>query len=350
MWRDGVVEAVLDAGELAEHRVAADVQPRVVDDAPASARPRRAPRRRATRVAGRDRGAGGEQRVRGLVPRPVQPVVERAAAGGELQRVLPLAVVRDDVGEVVARSAPAGRRRRSRRPARPRRRRAGGPARGRPSTPRSTPRAAARRRGRAPGPRRPRRRARPGCAARRGCRRARSTPSRTRWRSSSARSGSCAAHQASAASMLARSARAKARCSAWRALRTPAVDDAAAAANHAACASRRAVGQPGVRHRLERERADAVEQPVAGAAPSSSTITSERLASRPTTSIAADARHVERLEHGLDGRQRRAAGERRPAPTGRAGRRGTAARSSSRSSPSAPGGAPACGWPGRSAR
>ena len=30
---DGVVEAVLDAGELAEHRVAADVEPRVVDDA-----------------------------------------------------------------------------------------------------------------------------------------------------------------------------------------------------------------------------------------------------------------------------------------------------------------------------
>ena len=28
---DGVVEAVLDAGQLAEHRVAANVQPRVVD-------------------------------------------------------------------------------------------------------------------------------------------------------------------------------------------------------------------------------------------------------------------------------------------------------------------------------
>ena len=44
---DGVVEPVLDPGQLAEHRVAPDVQPRVVDDAPASARPGRAPRRRA---------------------------------------------------------------------------------------------------------------------------------------------------------------------------------------------------------------------------------------------------------------------------------------------------------------
>jgi len=38
--------------------------------------------------------------------------------------------------------------------------------------------------------------------------------------------------------MFDRSARANARCSAWRALRTPAVDPAAAAAYHAACASR----------------------------------------------------------------------------------------------------------------
>ena len=53
-----------------------------------------------------------------------------------------------------------------------------------------------------------------------------------------------------------------------------------------------ALGQPGVGHRFERERADAVEQPVPDGArrtSSSSTITSERLASRPTTSIAAAA-------------------------------------------------------------
>ena len=53
-------------------------------------------------VAGRDRGPRGEEPVRGLVPRPVQPVVERAAAIGQLQRLPELAVVRDDVGEVVA--------------------------------------------------------------------------------------------------------------------------------------------------------------------------------------------------------------------------------------------------------
>ena len=99
---DGVVEPVLEPGQLAEHRVAADVQPRVVDLPAASARPGRRPRRCALAVTGRDRGSGGEQPVRGLVPRPVQPVVERAAAIGQLHRSTELAVVRDDVGEVVA--------------------------------------------------------------------------------------------------------------------------------------------------------------------------------------------------------------------------------------------------------
>ncbi len=102
-------------------------------------------------VAGRDRGAGGEQPVGGLVPRPVEPVVERAAAIGQRERSTELAVVRHDVGEVVAGSVPAGRRRRSRRPARWRRRCGHGRARGDRSRPRSTPRAAARRPGRGRG-------------------------------------------------------------------------------------------------------------------------------------------------------------------------------------------------------
>ena len=42
---DGVVEPVLDPGQLAEHRLAADVQPRVVDRAQPVLRPDRAPRR-----------------------------------------------------------------------------------------------------------------------------------------------------------------------------------------------------------------------------------------------------------------------------------------------------------------
>ena len=41
--RDGIVEAALDARELAEHGVATDVEPGVVDDARAIAAPRRAP-------------------------------------------------------------------------------------------------------------------------------------------------------------------------------------------------------------------------------------------------------------------------------------------------------------------
>ncbi len=80
---DGVVEAVLDAGQLAEHRFAANVEPRVVDgsqpvldvidsvDA-------------ALLVTGGDRGSGGEEPVGGLIPRPVQPLVERVAAIGQL--------------------------------------------------------------------------------------------------------------------------------------------------------------------------------------------------------------------------------------------------------------------------
>ena len=71
--------------------------------------------------------------------------------------------------------------------------------------------------------------------------------------------------------------------------RAPRVDAAAASANHAAWAASRArSARP--RPSLERERADAVEQPVADEPRrSSSTMTSERLASRPTTSIAAEA-------------------------------------------------------------
>ena len=101
---DGVLEAMLDARELAEHRVAPDVQPRVVDgsepvlDLVAGVGG-------AIGVAGRDRCARGEERVRRLVPRPVEPVVERTGAGGQLQRLLPVAVMGDDVGEVVRAAA-----------------------------------------------------------------------------------------------------------------------------------------------------------------------------------------------------------------------------------------------------
>ena len=89
---DRIVEPVLDPGKLAEHRVAADVEPRVVDrpeplvNAITSLDGARA-------VTGRDRGAGGEQPVRGLIPRPVQFTVERAGAVGQLHRLTELAVV-----------------------------------------------------------------------------------------------------------------------------------------------------------------------------------------------------------------------------------------------------------------
>ena len=101
---DGVLEATLDARELAEHRVAPDVQPRVVDG-PEPVLDLVAGVGGAIGVAGRDRCARGEERVRRLVPRPVEPVEERPGARGQLQRVLPVAVVGDDVGEVVRAAA-----------------------------------------------------------------------------------------------------------------------------------------------------------------------------------------------------------------------------------------------------
>ena len=214
-------------------------------------------------VAGGDRGPGGEEPVRGLIPRPVQPVVERAAAIGQLHRPRELAVMRHDVGEVVTaarlqvdvvdRVGQFGRR--------------GDVVAGElevdPSMLRSTPRAAARRRGPArgrvaggiecrqdplrapavaehdPGPaeavddvereqRVVRRRSRP---ARRRC-----------WRARLGRR---------------RDARP------WRSLRTPGVDDRGRVREPCGVRGEGALGQPGIGHRFEREGADAVEQPVA---------------------------------------------------------------------------------------
>ena len=69
---DGVVESALDAGQFAEHRIAANVQPRVIDD-PQPALDLLDSFDAALFVIGRDRGASGEQPVGGLIPRPVQP-------------------------------------------------------------------------------------------------------------------------------------------------------------------------------------------------------------------------------------------------------------------------------------
>ena len=123
-----------------------------------------------------------------------------------------------------------------------------------------------------------------------------------------------------------RGARPGARCA------RPRVEDRGRVGEPRGVRGERALGQPGLGHRLERERADAVEQPVAA----SRVVVDdhERAAREPADHVdRRRRRHVERVEHGLD--RGRAARRRRtwPAPTGRAGRRGTAARSSTRSSP-----------------
>ena len=74
-----------------------------------------------------------------------------------------------------------------------------------------------------------------------------------------------------------------------------------------------ALGQPGLRHRVERERADAVEQPVARRAVVVDD--HERAAREPPDHVDRRRRgHVERLEDELDRGQRRAAGERGQRP------------------------------------
>ena len=68
--------------------------------------------------------------------------------------------------------------------------------------------------------------------------------------------------QVSAVSMLARSVRAKARYSPWAPLRTPSVERSGRRREPGRVGRRSLVGQPCLSHRFERERADAVEEPV----------------------------------------------------------------------------------------
>ena len=314
MWTTASSKRCSMPRELAEHRLAANVQPRVVDlcepvlDLVARVDG-------ALAVAGGDRGARREEPVRGLVPRPVELVVERVAAVGQLQRLAELAVVGDDVGEVVA-----ARACRSTSPIASASRRRGDvlagelEVTGRRLDPRR--RAAARSRGRGRGAASPaassaaRMPLRAAAVAeddprpaepvddveRRAADRApRSRPARRRcWRARPGRT---------------------ARCSAWRRCARPR-RRRGRGGEPRGVRGERAVGQPGLRHRLERERADAVEQPVATGAVVV-VDDHQRPAREPPDDVDRRRRgHVERLEHGLD---RRAAARRRrtwPAPTG----------------------------------
>ena len=331
---DGVVETVLDAGELAVDGLTAGVEPRVVDGLQPASYRRRTPLRRG-RVAGAVRGSRREQPVGGLVPWPVDRVVERGAAIGQVQRVLALdrhatrrrrgstaqrawrstssmvSASSDGLRDVVAGELEATGRRLDPR----------GEQEGVGSVS-------------WPGPRRRRRRVRPGSVARLGCRRARPTPNRTRWRWRARAADRVRALHVSAASMLARSVRAKARCSAWLPAAHTVGGGRGRVGEPRGVGGEGALGQSGVGHRFEREGADAVEQPVA-----------DRLSTRcrrrrsPASGLRAGRRRrsprppVPRAPRGrtpppVGVRRRR----RWRGPTGPAGRRGRAARSSIRSS------------------
>ena len=260
---DGIVEAVLDPGQLAEHRVAADVRATGRRPSAASAAPDRERAAARTRSPAEIAARAAKSQLAAWSQGRSSPLVERAAAIGQLH-------ARGRTRRDVRRrrrgsscSAPAGRRRRSRRPARSAAAMCSrassswsvdasihaasrsAPARSRLGAASPAASSAARIR----------------CAPRLSPRTIQAQPNPLTMPSAS--SGSCAALQARAASMLARSARAKARCSAWRPLRTPCVERAGRRGEPRGVRGEGGLGQPGLGHRLERERADAVEQPVA---------------------------------------------------------------------------------------
>ena len=355
---DGVVEPVLEPGQLAEHRLAADVQPGVLDLFQPALHPVGGVDG-ALLVTGRDRRSGGEQPVRGLVPRPVQRVVDGPAAIGELHRGAELAVMGDDVGEVVAAAGlqvgvvgrlgqlgrcgdvvageveVAGRR------LDPRREQEGvGSVPGRPGVAGQPP-------------------ARSGSVARPCCRRGRPRPSRTRSRCAAPASGRARRPRPvprrcwRARSGRRRGARLGGHCAhpRWRS-RRPRRTRRRAPRGRARRARRRswprartpgccpAAGTAPDGHRPDPAAASPVTSP--GRRPSPAT---GSRAGRPRRSPRLPARRA------LRGRTPPPAGAPRPrtwpAPRGRAGRRGTAGRSSTRWSTSATGGVPACGWSGR---
>ena len=102
----------------------------------------------------------------------------------------------------------------------------------------------------------------------------------------------------------------------------------------------RRLGLPSVSHRVEGERADAVEQPVSRAR-RRLIDDHERAGGQPAEHIdRGRGRHTECGEHELGRRQCARHRRTSPAPTARAGRPGTTGRSSTRSSTAGPGGAP----------
>ena len=96
----GVVEPSFEPGQLAEHRLTARVEPRVVDHREATL-DLAAKLDRASPIGGRRRRAQREQRVRRAVPRRPVVAVESAGLRGELDRLREVTLVRDDVREVV---------------------------------------------------------------------------------------------------------------------------------------------------------------------------------------------------------------------------------------------------------
>ena len=324
-------------------------EPRVVDRRAASARPGRGPRRRARGRRPRSRPATAKSAVRGLVPRPVQPVVERVGCDRSAPAPAPTRRGARRRRRGSSSSAPAGRRRRSPRPARWRRRRARGRARGGRSTPRSTPRAAARAARSRAGAASPAASsaARIRCAPRLSPRTIQAQPNPLTM--SSASSGSCVGAPGQGG-----------------------VDVRALGAGE-----REVLGLAGAAHargrgprprrrttrRARRGRARSARPPpsprartrgccrAAGSGRRVVVDDHERAAREPADHVDRRRRgHVERLEHGLDRGERRAAGERgqRPQAPLVVGEQQLVAPPDRRLA--ARGGAPACGWSGRSAR
>ena len=164
------------------------------------------------------------------------------------------------------------------------------------------------------------------------------------------RSGSCAAHHANATSTLARSARAIARHSGCRSVRTCSSHQSASLGVPLGVRGVGHVGLTGLTQPLGGVRLDAVEQPVAHRTALGALDADQRAVDQPADRVEHGARRdVQRRQHVLGRIQRGARRRSTTTPTGPAGRRGTTARSSTRSRRPAHAVVPGAGWSGRAA-
>ena len=97
---DSVVEPVLDPGQFAVRRLAANVQPRVLHQSQPVLHLGESSDA-ALLVTGRDCSSRREETAGGLIPWVIEAAVKNTGAIGQVHRLMELPMMRHDVGEVV---------------------------------------------------------------------------------------------------------------------------------------------------------------------------------------------------------------------------------------------------------